>query len=214
MQSYFGCWLPYTIMSDVAFGSNKYSTIFSFCIKIDCLTYGLIAPSLRRMFFDFSVAKSALCGFANKAKDPQKFGHPVTYEISTLVSKLARRSLPWVWRLSNFFWIAMLVIIVPVAPYVLPFVMYARDRNDIARARKLLGQRRGELDDASVEPDVRDSLAAIFDKQVSSFMTFEAINQLYYSKVLRNQLWYYAAVLVFFLILVFANYVIIRVQSG
>lgn len=170
--------------------------------------------AIRRMFFDFSVAKSALTGFANKANDPQKLGHPVTDDISALVKRLARQSLPWAWRLFNIFWIATLVIVVPAAPYVLPFVMYARDRRDIARARTLLRQRRNELDKAPVEPEVRESLGAIFDKQVSGFMTFEAINQLYYGKVLRNQLWYYAAVLVFFLMLVFANYVIIRIQSS
>lgn len=170
--------------------------------------------AIRRMFFDFSVAKSALTGFANKANDPEKLGHPVTDDISALVKRLARQSLPWAWRLFNIFWIATLVIVVPAAPYVLPFVMYARDRRDIARARTLLRQRRNELDTAPVEPEVRESLGSIFDKQVSGFMTFEAINQLYYGKVLRNQLWYYTAVLVFFLMLVFANYVIIRIQSS
>jgi len=174
---------------------------------------GSTFSAIGRMFFDFSVAKSALSGFAKNAKDPQKLGHPVAENIVALVNELARQSLPWVWRIFNICWIATLVIVVPIAPYVLPFVMFARDRSDIARARKLLGQRREELNAADVEPEIRDSLGAIFDKQVSGFITFEAINQLYYGKVLRNQLWYYAAVLVFFLMLVFANYVVLRMQS-
>jgi len=170
--------------------------------------------AIRRMFFDFSVGKSALASFEAKARDEQKLGHPVTKEITTLIEKLARKNLPWTWRVFNIFWIAALALIVPIAPYILPFLMYARDRTDIARAQKLFGLRKSELAATAIDPAIRGSLGEIFEKQADSFMTFEVINQIYYRTVMRNQLWYYAAVLVFFLMLVFINYVAIRIQSG
>ena len=170
--------------------------------------------AIRRMFFDFSVGKSALASFEVKARDEQRLGYPITKDIADLIGKLARKNLPWVWRVFNVFWISALVLIVPIAPYILPFLMYARDRADIARARKLFGLRRTELASAILEPAIRNSLSEIFKKQVDSFLTFEAINQIYYRMVMRNQLWYYAAVLVFFLMLVFINYVVIRIRSG
>lgn len=173
---------------------------------------GSTLAAIRRMFFDFSVARSAFVSFAAKARDEERLGQTVTPEIEALVDVLARPDLPKLWQVVDWFWIATLAVVVPIAPYGLPILMSTRDNRNIARARRLFEMRRSELAAAAIDVETQKRVRHILDDQAKTFLTFEAINRLYYQMVLRNQAWYYGAVFVLFFMLVLVNYALIRLR--
>lgn len=175
---------------------------------------GSTFSAIRRMFFDFSTARSALQTFSEKAQDESKLGQPVTSEVSAFVAELARLDQPRAWIAINWLWIVALAAIIALAPYLIPFLMVARDRSDITRARKLFQMRRAELNRSDIEQDLKNSISEIFEGQASTFLTFEKINELYYSKVIKNQLWYYGVVFLAFFALIFGNYAYNQFQQS
>ena len=173
---------------------------------------GSTFSAIRRVFFDFSTARSALDSFASKATDQDTFGRPVTDELSSLVWNLARPEYPALWNIQNWIWIAVLFALIPLAPFLIPFLMRMRDRADIRRALVLFGMRRTELVEAAVDDSVREAISRVFERQIVNFMNFEDINDLYYRKVTKHQAWYYGAVFALFGLLVLANYTWSRIQ--
>lgn len=180
------------------------------------LSFGQISSTFSaiwRMFFDFSVARSTLANFAARANDEARLGISVTKDIARVIAQISRLEQPFIWSFWNLLWILVLICMVLGAPYGIPFLMSARDKLDIERGRKMFDVRRTELLASGLPPEKSERLTKIFDEQAKSFLDFEHINELYYRTVIRHQLWYYAAVLVIFLLLVFVNYSWIRISA-
>lgn len=100
----------------------------------------------------------------------------------------------------------LLVVLMVVAPFLIPLLMQWRDTLELRRAARLFERRQREIDLLPVDPFVRDAWKTALAGRASHYADFGAINALYYGKVRANILAYYMAVAVLFGLLVLINY--------
>ncbi len=174
------------------------------------LSFGALGSTLgviRSMFFSFQTATSVWDGL--KSDFPANESAPRSGPVA-IREALVPPDAPKIWVLLDFLWIAVLFLSIVLAPYLVPFVLWFHDREDMGRAGRLFAQVREDLVRRGEDEADKAAFASAFERRVTSFMAFIHIDRIYYSVLLKNQVWYYCGVLVLFLALLVVNEALLR----
>jgi hypothetical protein len=162
-------------------------------------------------FLNFSLAVDTLESFKTKAKDKLSAIAPMDKGLASEIDIIGRPYRSILYAISNLAFTLMFVLSAFIATYGVPFVMWARDAFDMRQCRKLLTERKFEVAQSEIAEAYKPVVSLQLEIDFGNLLLFEKINKLYYSTIFRSQFWYYAGILVIFLLVVMLNYLYFEV---